>query len=98
MRSVDLFPAEAGGYTLPNCLQSEEDWDRLWHRDISDMSPADLKVETLRVKLAYAAAYGQRIFVHTTDPRSWISAEEWLCSRLTALENETLRRRGRRSA
>jgi hypothetical protein len=93
-----MFPDEVGGYPLPNCLKSEDDWHRLCQMDAPRFTDEDLRVEQLRVQLAYVAAYGQRIYVRTTGIESYVRADVWLRQRTEALELETYRRRGRRSA
>lgn len=94
----DKFPAQIGGYALPNCHTTAEDRDRLHQRDVPAMSDEDLRVERLRIQPAYVAAFGQRIYVHTSGLELYISAQEWLRCRRDALDAEALRRRGRRSA
>ena len=97
MRSIGVaFQERFGGYALPNCHRTWEEWQRLRHRDLPSMSAEELRVERFRVERAYAEAFGRAIYVYTTGLELFVTAEEWLHGRLQALEAETRRRnRGR---
>lgn len=90
------FPKRIGGYPLPNCHQSEDGRRVLHDLDLVDMSDEDRWIEMMRVRRAYAAAYGKAVYVRTDDTRMWILADEWLRHRLNLLESAVRSQRGRR--
>jgi hypothetical protein len=92
------FPATVGGYDLPSHRFCEEGVRRDYNLDIPEMAYEDLRVERFKVQRAYVAAYGRRIYVHTTRLENFVTAEEWLRYRLRALDAEMARRNGRRPA
>lgn len=94
--SSRVMPRTIGGYHLPNCLTSEEDMQRVLHRDLSSMTDSRLFAETHRVRAAFAAAEGRSMMVMPGPGPTCdlLDVSAWLRNRYRALLTETQRRKG----
>lgn len=96
--SKKTFPRKVGGYALPNLYDSEDDWRRLYNRDLSGMTLEELRVELARVNHAYNFAFGSSMCVRTADISTFMEAAAWLRGRARAIEIEVRSRPKQRAS
>lgn len=80
-------------YELPNPLNSMEEWQRTFNRDLEELPLFELWQEKARVRLRVAyidPLFQEYIFL---GPGEYISEREWMFGRLAAIERELQARR-----
>jgi len=89
------LPRKVGGYIIPNCLETEDDHQRVLHRDLRDMTDARLFAEIQQVRYAFGIAEGRCLSMPgpggTCD---LLDVSSWLRERLRAALAEEQRRKG----